>query len=355
LVELEHEKYLKVLISGVNRGMVTSKPVPLVRRELLAAGFRSGTIQNLVRSGHWERPHRGVYLESSLIGESREQVVVQAHLVAAGANAVLSHHSAAAVHGFDSTGARPPGCWITIPDTRRVAKAQDVHITRSRHLGEEEVELIRGVPVTSRSRTVLDLATLIDQQELERVVESAIRGEDPKHPDRYRRNVEQALTAFANGDHRRPGAAALQRCLAIRSVGARPTGSIAETSMLQGLRRAGVLGVICQPTLRIVADDGTWTEIFPDQFVFRRRLILEVDGEKEHRERFRADIARQNKFLVGFNLIRCTGADALFEADRIAQEVARYPIVERDSGPFRWESGGRVVSGSGLSWTLGPR
>lgn len=295
-----------------------------------------------------------MYIDASLAGSLRDEALIQAHLSAAGVNAVLSHHSAAAVHGFDSTHAPPTGCWITIPDTRRVASNLDVHITRSRHLGPDDVELFQGLRVTSRARTVLDLATLIDQQEPERVVESAMRGVDHKRPDRYRNSVEQRLTAFANGDHRRPGAAALQRCLAIRPAGARPTGSIAESSMFQGLRRAGVSGVTCQPTLRIVGDDGTWTEIFPDQLVVSRRLILEVDGEKEHRERFRADIARQNKLLVGFNLIRCTGAEALFETDRIAHEVARYPILEPGSGPYRWERGGRVVSGEGLSWTLGP-
>ncbi len=335
---------------------MTAKPTPFVRSDLLSLGMRPASIQANLRSNRWEAPYRGIYLDASLEGAARYRATQQTHLLRVGPSAALSHHSAAELHGFDSTDQRPSGTWVVTSHARRVRCLDDLTLTRSRSFADHEATVIDGLAVTSRARTVLDLAAILDDHELERVVESALRGPNPKRPDRWRAEVLVELLRYADGDRRRPGASALARCLARRAGVSRPTGSIADTAMVQHLRSVGVAEVIRQPSLRVHGDDDRVDEVFPDLLVANRRLILEVDGA-EHRDaaRHRADLARQNKLLLGFELVRCTGADALFDGERLAKEVARYPVIEHGSGPFRWETSTRVVEGDDVRWTLTPK
>jgi very-short-patch-repair endonuclease len=322
------------MISGMTTHMTSATTsattsLVLVRADLLAANVRRGSIQANLRRQRWVAPYRSIYLDASLDGDVKQEAIRAAHLLRAGPGSALSHHTAAAIHGFDATGIRPHGTWILAPHDARVRCPPELHLTRSRVIGDDDIETVNGVGVTSRARTVLDLAATLDLIELERVIESALRGPDRKRPDRWRTDVFAKLVAFASGDRRRPGASAVARCLATRAGATRPTGSIAETAMIQALRAEGVTDVIRQPTVRILGEDGRSDELFPDIVVPSRRAIVEVDGS-EHRDskRHRADLSRQNKLLRGFELIRCTGADALFDGRRVAKEVASYPVVE---------------------------
>jgi very-short-patch-repair endonuclease len=335
---------------------MTTTSTPLLRNDLVLSGVRPAAIQSNLRSKRWEAPYRGIYLDAGLESDAKRRATQQAHLLRAGPSAALSHHSAAELHGFDSTAERPSGTWIVTAHFRRIRCPDDLTLTRSRVIAPQELTLIEGLAVTSRARTVLDLASILDENELERVVESALRGPDHKRPDRWRPEVLAELAAYAAGDRRRPGASALAACLARRDGVTRPTGSIAETAMIQYLRAAGVSEVIRQPALRIVGHDGKFDEVFPDILVGNRRLILEVDGG-EHRDprRHRADLARQNKLLLGFELVRCTGADALFDGERVASEVAAYPVLERSGSPFGWETGTRLVEGVDVKWSVRPK
>jgi very-short-patch-repair endonuclease len=350
--ELLHLYPKTVICPSHDEGMSTNTS-PFVRSDLLLQGMRPASIQTKLRSERWEALYRAIYVDATLKGAFKKRAISEAHLLRAGPLAALSHHSAAALHGFDTTTERPLGTWIVAPHGTKVRCPAGLTLVRSRMLHERDVEDIDGLRVTSRARTVLDLASVLDIDELERVIESALRGHDRKRPDRWRTSVLAELEGFVNGDHRRPGASALALCLARRGRATRPTGSIAETAMIQELRRVGITEVIRQPTIRIVEADGRWVEIFPDILAPTRQLILEVDGG-QHREpaRHRADLARQNKLLVGFELVRCTGADALFDGARLAQEVAEYPVLMDSVGPYEWNATNRLICGMDVSWSV---
>lgn len=255
------------------------------------------------------------------------------------------------MHGFDTTFDRPPGHWISVSHSRRVRLSESAHLTRSLTLSTEEIETVNGWPVTNRTRTVLDLASLgMPDIELERLMESAVRSGDPRRPDKWREEVLDQLSNYATGDRRVRGAAALARVLSLRGPGVRPTGSIAETAAIQGLRRYGVTNVVRQPTLTIIGQD---TKVyFPDILVDPFGLIVEVDGG-DHAElkRRELDLARQNLIMMGFTIFRYPASAALHDADRIARDVAAWAKRAEQLGPT-WTRGGVTVAGSGLQWTI---
>ena len=313
--------------------------------------MRRGQIDHMVRSGRWIRLHDGIYVNAALDEQERRETEVRGHLHRCGPTALLSHHSAAGIHGLDTTLSRPDGTWIAVTHNQRM-RLPNVQLTRSVKLRPDDVDSVDGWPVTGRARTVLDLASHLEDRELERVLESALRGPNPGRPDLWRPDVLAATECFANGDRRIPGAGALARVLALRPTGCRPTGSIGETAVVQALRDAGISGVIRQPTITVVLPDGTIHRLFPDILVGSVGLILEIDGEAHALpQRRRSDLARQNKLMLGFTIFRYPATAALFESERIATEVADHVHGARRLGPS-WRKPGTTVSGADLAWTL---
>jgi very-short-patch-repair endonuclease len=88
-----------------------------------------------------------------------------AAVLAVGPDAVLSHYSAAELWGLRvPTGRRYQ---VTVP--REVRSRRTIEIHRAR-LRADEVTTVRGIPVTTVPRTILDLAARSPQRELERVI-----------------------------------------------------------------------------------------------------------------------------------------------------------------------------------------
>ncbi len=319
------------------------------RQELLSDGVRRSHIQEHLIAGRWSAVHPGLYVPADLGSEEAENSRLAAHLIWAGEHSSLSHHSAATLHRLDAT---KPSCdvWLTVPPTMARRPRPGIHLTRSRTLDESDVELIGAHRVTNRVRTVCDLASVVDLIELERIVESALRGPDPRRPDRWREEVLAELERRVAGDHRQRGMSLLAACLRLRPRGCRPTGSIAETAMVQTLREVGVSDVIRQPTVMVIDDDERLT-FFPDLLIPSRRLIIEVDGA-HHRDaqRHRSDLRRQNELVAGFHLLRCTATEALNGARSLANKVKAHPVRPQAS---TWDNFGKRVAGGGLLWRIG--
>jgi very-short-patch-repair endonuclease len=134
-------------------------------RQLQRAGITDDAIRRRVESGRLTRLHRGVYLVASLPAQFTPEM---AAVLACGAGAVLSHHSAAALWGI-----RPPHrgeVHVTVAKRRprqrrgiRVHAAFEVQGTRH-----------QGIPITTPARTVRDVASLLTQRDFDRAVERAL-------------------------------------------------------------------------------------------------------------------------------------------------------------------------------------
>ncbi len=143
----------------------------VARRQLLAMGLGAGAIEHRLRTGRLFLLHKGVYVvgRQSLTPRGYWMAAV----LAAGPGALLSHRSAAALHGIRQS--NQVKIDVTVPKGHR-GDRPTIHI-HSSTLDAEDIATVDGIPVTSVARTILDLASVLDKDPLLRVVEEADRRE----------------------------------------------------------------------------------------------------------------------------------------------------------------------------------
>jgi hypothetical protein len=151
-----------------------------------------------------------------------------AAVLACGARAVTSHRSAAALWGLlpYPRAATPVSVAVVGGDPRR----RGIEVHRVRRLDRRDRRNLHGIPVTSPARTVLDLATTVDVQTLERVVAQGIR---------IGLFTERDLRDQLDRNRGRAGTAALRSVLE-RAGGPKLTRSEAERVLLIAVRKAGL-------------------------------------------------------------------------------------------------------------------
>jgi very-short-patch-repair endonuclease len=275
------------------------------RAQLLAAGISGGAITTRIRRFGLHPLHRGVYAvgHTALVPLAREMAAV----LACGAGAVVSHRSAASSlwHLLDVIDDLID---ITIPRSNRRRPGLRVH--RSRVLDPEDIRVIRGIPVTSVERTLVDLAEGAPNRDLERALDEAVT---------RRLMTTASITAAVQRLHGRRGTSRLQALLE-RNIDPAFTRSEAEERLLALVREAGL------PPPAVNGRVGGHTV----DFVWRdRRLIVEVDGYRFHSSRtaFERDRVRDAELMsAGFRVIRVTWRqlenEPLTVLARLAQALA---------------------------------
>jgi hypothetical protein len=132
-----------------------------LRPHLLAVGVTDGELQRLRRAGDVTRIRRGAYLpaddERLCVPELRHALLVRAMLPSLAAGSVVSHVSAAVLHGLPVWGVEMGRVHVTRHGAGggRVSRGLHLHVAP---LDPSEVVEIDGIAVTSVARTVLDLA-----------------------------------------------------------------------------------------------------------------------------------------------------------------------------------------------------
>ena len=217
--------------------------------------------------------------------------------------------TAAAVWGLD--GVRPGVVELAAASGRPRSPA----FNRVRSIAPSERQVLNGLPLTSVSRTLIDLGQVADADTVERALESALR---ERHTSVESLTVMLATIPFV------PGTGALRRLLTLRPSGLPPTESDAETLFAQLSRRAGLPEP--QRQFLVPTAEGTFRVDFawPAQ-----RLAAEVDGAAAHgsRDALARDLRRQNRLLLslapaGWLLLRFTWDD-LVNARPAAQTAAK--------------------------------
>jgi hypothetical protein len=126
----------------------------VARRQGAEVGIDQETMRNWVRSGRWQRLHRGVYATFS--GEPTRETVLWAALLRVGPDAVLSHLTAAERHGLID---EPSSLiTITVPAARHPGRANipGVKVHRSDAILHSRHPAMLP-PCTRVEDTVLDL------------------------------------------------------------------------------------------------------------------------------------------------------------------------------------------------------
>lgn len=269
----------------------------VTREGLLDAGVTLAEIRSRLRSGALLREHAGVYRVGHR-APSREARYLAA-VLACGRGAALS--GLAAAHLLGIVGGVEPAPEVTAATERRLS---GVATRRARHgLDPRDVTVADGIPVTSPARTLVDLARLLNAEQLGRAChEAEIRHRlTPRH-------VEDVLARRPAS----PGAATLRR---IVSGEERITLSVLERRFLERLRAAGLP---LPQTNRPVGGrrvDCRW----PD-----RRLTVELDGYRYHASRHAWEQDRRRErdaYARGDELRRYTYGDVVEDPRRMLAEL----------------------------------
>ena len=124
------------------------------RRQLLDAGLTSKLIARRLMRGRWQQLYWGVY--AVFTGPPPRETWLWAAVLRAGPGAVLSHLTAAELHGLLDSPA--DAIFVTVPATRRITTAGIIVRTSSRIA--QATQPGREPPRTNAEETVLDLVEL---------------------------------------------------------------------------------------------------------------------------------------------------------------------------------------------------
>ncbi|MGI8521001.1 MAG: hypothetical protein ACR2MC_10460 [Actinomycetota bacterium] len=146
---------------GKQRGLIT-------RMQAIHAGLSERQIDHRLATGIWRPAHPGVYMAIECSNDWRQRAM--AACLWAGGGAAVSHRSAGLVWGLD--GIVTSLVEITTP---RALSHPRVVIHRSRLLTRDHVTRVGGIPVTSPTRTLLNLSAVVPPQRLEVALDDALR------------------------------------------------------------------------------------------------------------------------------------------------------------------------------------
>jgi very-short-patch-repair endonuclease len=154
-------------VEGLLAALATRARGVVTRRELLAAGVSAREIERRIENGSLIIEFRGVYRVGHRAPSAEARYL--AAVCACGDGALLSGKAAAYVLGLLKA-RHPPPPEVTAPTERRVA---GIRIRRSPRICREQASLWAGIPVTTVSRTLVDLAGPLRLDDLARACHEA--------------------------------------------------------------------------------------------------------------------------------------------------------------------------------------
>jgi very-short-patch-repair endonuclease len=290
----------------------------VARRQLLHLGLGADAIVHRRGSGRLVTVQRGVYALGH--AELRREGTMLAVVLAAGARAVASHRSAAALWAI-----RPwTGTFVelTMPGRGGTARRRGRIVHHSVDLPAAERTLECGVPTTSLARTLIDLAAVVPAHQLRR---SVGRAEQADLFDLV------AVRSVLDAHPGRPGRRALVSLLAdMHGHGVTTTRSDLEAMVFQLCIDHG----FSRP--QVNRYDGTRETDFRWP---AHRLVVEVDSWTFHgrsRRVFDADRARDRQLLrEGWRVARFTDRQIVTDAAGVAVELAGLLGRSRQSSDMR--------------------
>jgi predicted transcriptional regulator of viral defense system len=229
----------------------------VIRADLLGAGISPKEVRQRLGTGALIRVHPGAYR----VGHRAPSLEARylAAVLACGEGAVLSGWAAAYLWGL--LRGSPPDPDVTCPTERRV---KGVVTHRCRRMEPRATTVLRGIPITTIAKTLVDLAAVVNESELARAChEAAVR---------HHTTPAQVEAVLA----RRPGAPGAAKLRRVLRGDVPVTLSRLESRFLERLRAAGLpLPRTNRPAggRRV---DCRWPDL---------ALTIELDGYRYHHSR----------------------------------------------------------------------
>ena len=249
----------RVQLRSLIMELATSQHGVVARRQLEAAGIPTTFLNREVRTGWLQRIHRGVYGVGPPVAPNRQEM---AAALACGDGAAVSHTSAAVLWGFmpKPSGRRKTPIHVTV--RRGHSRPPGIRVSRI-PLAPDETTTLRGIPITTPERTLLDLAASLPVRDLERALGEALalRLADP-----------QRIRTLVGRYRRRAGARHLAAL--VEDSPTALTRSEAERRFLELIRQAKLP----------LPETNVKVQGFEVDFLWRKaKLVVEMDGFAFHR------------------------------------------------------------------------
>lgn len=291
----------------------------LLRRDAVTAGISDGELSRLTRAGELHRLRRGAYVDAVLPPSrtDRHRLLVRATLAGLRRPAVVSHQSAAVLHGLPLWGVPLDRVHIT----RRPRAWNDTSSTLVCHvagLRDDELVDVDGVLVTDPVRTALDLARSLPHEVAVVALDAALHQESLSHDVLRSRLFDIAGT---------PGSRSAARAIAAADGRSESVGESRSRVMLHRWKlppSALQFEIRTKSGLHVARTDFAWEE---------HRLVGEFDGRVKYgrllrpgqdpgdavfEEKVREDAIRDE----GWGVVRWVWSD-LQRPDRLAARVRR--------------------------------
>ena len=239
-------------------------------------------------------------------------------LMALGPTVAVSHRAAAALHGFDRFD-RGPVEFLVPRGKRGTRFVGDVRASNS--LRRTDTVTVRGLRVTSATRTIVDLVAVACREDLEAAIDSAVRMRATA-PAVLRRRLDELQ-----------GRGRFSADLVDSVLGDAGVESLLEREFLALMWGAG----LPEPETQVIFRAGARTIARVDFYFREHGLVVEVSGQLGHStpaERAR-DAQRRNELQdLGLDVYEFTFEQVMGAPDGVVAAVRRrlYPLVAFPGG-----------------------
>lgn len=254
----------------------------LRHQQLLDLGLKKDAITRRLKSGRLHRKHQSVYTLGHRLLRPRGEWYAAVWAVP---GCALSHQSAAAFHGW----VEPDPVVQHVTTIRKASSREGLQVHRVTVLSIRDVRRVPGLAVTTPTRTIVDLATVLSWPELRAIT------------DRVRTLDVRAIRAAQSRVPHRRGAKNVRRlCGRLEAH----TKSEFERRYLRFCKRRGV-------PLPAAVNERVMGFLV-DCHYERERVVVELDGRAFHRrqDQMAADRRRDRKLArAGYLTVRLVWED----------------------------------------------
>jgi hypothetical protein len=282
----------------------------IARRQLRCIGLTRDEIDYRVRLGRLHVIHRGIYAvgHRRVSLDGRRMAVV----LACGHGARLSHRDAAAAYLIRHCNRNV--FEVTVPRNGRPRPGIQLHFAR---LPDDEVTTLRGIPITTVARTLLDLAAVCDRRDVEKAMKEA-------EVRRLAGPLSLPQLAARHPSHR--GTATVRAIVERLAAGDEITKEEFASRLLSLLDWAGLprpsLNVWVRVGKRSYECDCVWWE---------QEVMAELDGYAVHgtRQNFEGDRERDRVLQAdGWRVVRITWRQLCDSPEAVVRDL-RALLLER--------------------------
>jgi very-short-patch-repair endonuclease len=277
------------------------------RQQARDCGHTRQGIDRRVASGQYREVHRRTFvLGGAPTSWSRRLWAAQ---LWAGPGAAFSHRSAAALLELEGIG---PG-FVELTSLRQI-KTQGVTVYRKR-LHERDVREVRGLRITSPSRTLLDLGDVHRYRVVERALDDAL------HRGLVSLAELNGLLVTAGGRGVR-GTAILRALVESREPSDARSQSTLERRLARVIRNSDLPQPV--PQYEVFDQDGFVAR--PDFAYPEHRLAVEAEGYRFHRDRqaWASDLERRSRLArAGWRVLHFTWEDVHDRPEWVIEQIRR--------------------------------